>query len=544
MQLESVCTSIRFAAIPTILVALLCFLYYSDVGEFVHSSEGTSKPKEITLWGVTFIEVLHPTLPKSSMRCFGGKEEPNSKPRTCIFENLYFKTSQADDQFLFLLSKEDASKEENRNASLPCKGPGGGPISPNCMSCSGGTYNITPVWNLQQNTSKELTTWQIKDSLLHGSKQLFSVVDLPTQFNFAHYFLEWGLDLAWIRAKFFNSWNYSASKVTTIVSGTRLQTAMSLHRSDVIALSTICMEENGSSDNKSCGHARFVRNIMEYSGNHPALFANEEEEIHVLPTDGYLLLPKVVIGGTEGMSIWQKHTYTEPRKPTPYDYLYPPEMRAAALSLYTRRILSRNYLELRREQPDYDQIDEEKNYIFIMNRRRDPSHARGLVRTVNNIESLFKAAQAEWGKRLYKRVIDFEEVVGSVNTTVALFRKARLLIAPHGANLCNIVFLPPGSALLELAVEGHKHHVMMFETLATAVNVEYTASYCGGHHWGNGPINANIKDVMKKGNDLLTRTEPEARRDHYSKQDALLKNHVSNSEMFEMGEEDKQCFNS
>ena len=56
-------------------------------------------------------------------------------------------------------------------------------------------------------------------------------------------------------------------------------------------------------------------------------------------------------------------------------------------------------------------------------------------------------------------------------TQVALFRHAELVVAPHGAGLANLVFAPPGCAVVELVMDAYPHWA--FRRLAALGGLDY-----------------------------------------------------------------------
>jgi capsular polysaccharide biosynthesis protein len=59
----------------------------------------------------------------------------------------------------------------------------------------------------------------------------------------------------------------------------------------------------------------------------------------------------------------------------------------------------------------------------------------------------------------------------SFATQVALFRHAELVVAPHGAGLANLVFAPPGCAVVELVMDAYPHWA--FRRLAALGGLRY-----------------------------------------------------------------------
>lgn len=116
--------------------------------------------------------------------------------------------------------------------------------------------------------------------------------------------------------------------------------------------------------------------------------------------------------------------------------------------------------------------------------------------------------------RTFPRVVEFEEFDHSVALAVQWMRRARVIIAPHGANLANIAFMQPGTAIFELAVAGHKHRSLMYERVARASRVHYDRAFTKGSYWGDGPITVEVKhnnDMFVQIDRLIELTKPQSR---------------------------------
>jgi len=59
----------------------------------------------------------------------------------------------------------------------------------------------------------------------------------------------------------------------------------------------------------------------------------------------------------------------------------------------------------------------------------------------------------------------------SLAAQAALFRQAELVVAPHGAGLANLVFAPPGCAVVELVMDAYQHWA--FRRLAALGGLDY-----------------------------------------------------------------------
>eukprot|EP00271_Cylindrocystis_brebissonii_P011877 TRINITY_DN2987_c0_g1_i2.p1 TRINITY_DN2987_c0_g1~~TRINITY_DN2987_c0_g1_i2.p1 ORF type:complete len:128 (+),score=12.69 TRINITY_DN2987_c0_g1_i2:297-680(+) len=75
-----------------------------------------------------------------------------------------------------------------------------------------------------------------------------------------------------------------------------------------------------------------------------------------------------------------------------------------------------------------------------------------------------------------------------------LFGRARFYMAPHGAGLANILFLPPWGEVLEITTI--HADCLCYKWLALASNIPYTAFFGEGHR--GDPITVNQEDLLTK----------------------------------------------
>lgn len=216
--------------------------------------------------------------------------------------------------------------------------------------------------------------------------------------------------------------------------------------------------------------------------------------------------------------MWNKKTYTEPRPQHAFDDMYDIQVKTRAFVNYGQRtaqfaasVQHRSDTLPMRGDSSYTTISEEKHYIQLVTRRPNPGTDRGMYRVVSNIHEVHAKLISTFGQAVNPKLFDFDMFAFSVNATVELLRGTRILIAPHGAGLANIVYMPPGSGVIEMAVRGHKKHPMMYKTIAEASSVLYQASYCKGSQWGDSPIIANSGEIVSLVKAMLLETTAELR---------------------------------
>ena len=70
-----------------------------------------------------------------------------------------------------------------------------------------------------------------------------------------------------------------------------------------------------------------------------------------------------------------------------------------------------------------------------------------------------------------------------------IYRKARLVVGPHGAGLSNMVFMPSNASVLEMRPRGWP--IAVFRQLAAACSLNYFST------WGEGNKTSSLSiDVM------------------------------------------------
>lgn len=86
-------------------------------------------------------------------------------------------------------------------------------------------------------------------------------------------------------------------------------------------------------------------------------------------------------------------------------------------------------------------IPADKGYILVTNRKGD--------RRVTNPEELHKALIDRFGPHVvYPRVLYFEHL--PLEQLARIMARARIVLAPHGAGISNVVYMRPGSVLIEM----------------------------------------------------------------------------------------------
>ncbi|CAF4682100.1 unnamed protein product [Rotaria sp. Silwood2] len=132
--------------------------------------------------------------------------------------------------------------------------------------------------------------------------------------------------------------------------------------------------------------------------------------------------------------------------------------------------------------------DEERNLILIVRR------APGEPRAITNHDDLVKLVEKNILESKHNLQMYIFTAQGHVREHIKIWQKARIVVAPHGAGLFNVMWCKPGTDIIEIGYdEGWPMPEMYFEM----------ASHCGHRYWlvkGTGkyskPITADLVDLQ------------------------------------------------
>lgn len=122
-----------------------------------------------------------------------------------------------------------------------------------------------------------------------------------------------------------------------------------------------------------------------------------------------------------------------------------------------------------------------------------------------DMEELYKRLISTYGTsnvKKYSTSLDSNPVsiYQSLNQTVRMFNECKLFIAPHGAALANIMFMNPGSTVIEIRAETPKS--WYFSQLSSQVNVNYQTSWIDNSS-ASTMVKFSIDDVLEKASKVM-----------------------------------------
>eukprot|EP01025_Chloroclados_australasicus_P002261 TRINITY_DN10522_c0_g1_i8.p1 TRINITY_DN10522_c0_g1~~TRINITY_DN10522_c0_g1_i8.p1 ORF type:complete len:380 (-),score=33.81 TRINITY_DN10522_c0_g1_i8:59-1198(-) len=121
-------------------------------------------------------------------------------------------------------------------------------------------------------------------------------------------------------------------------------------------------------------------------------------------------------------------------------------------------------LEMVREAYNADSVlpEESRNLIIYVTRRNEDS------RRVSNEQTIINAIKKEFPDN---ELVIFDGESTSVEETVDLFKRAKIVMGPHGAGLSHILFSAPGTHVIEFLFM--QHPPMMFWHISAALRQNY-----------------------------------------------------------------------
>ncbi|MEN7549778.1 glycosyltransferase family 61 protein [Rapidithrix thailandica] len=118
-------------------------------------------------------------------------------------------------------------------------------------------------------------------------------------------------------------------------------------------------------------------------------------------------------------------------------------------------------------------LEEQKSPIQIFDRiyvRRHKTNGRNVVNEENLLNVLKKFGFA---------IIEAEKY--TQKEKALLFNRAKVVVAPHGAGMANLIFCEPNTQVLELRAKGHSSYIIdEFRQLCAALQLDFSLFICKG----------------------------------------------------------------
>ncbi|CAF4636900.1 unnamed protein product [Rotaria sp. Silwood1] len=106
--------------------------------------------------------------------------------------------------------------------------------------------------------------------------------------------------------------------------------------------------------------------------------------------------------------------------------------------------------------------------------------------------------------------IEIFEAQGHIRDHIALFRRARIIIGPHGAGMMNILWSSPGTHVVEIGYTTGMTFPEMYAEMS--LHLEHHYWICKGHGNYYTPIHVDMDDFMYIFNQIMHEIEMEKAR--------------------------------
>jgi len=149
-------------------------------------------------------------------------------------------------------------------------------------------------------------------------------------------------------------------------------------------------------------------------------------------------------------------------------------------------------------------IDKQDRIILI---KRKDGHPRSIVE--HSDMAAFMASVLNKSKLSSKLHIEIFEAQGHLRDHIALFRRARVIVAPHGAGMMNVLWSSPGTHVVEVGYDTGMTFPEMYAVMS--LHLEHHYWVCKGHGDYSAPIHVDIDDFTYIFNKIIHELEIEDR---------------------------------
>ncbi|CAF3511897.1 unnamed protein product [Rotaria sp. Silwood1] len=151
-------------------------------------------------------------------------------------------------------------------------------------------------------------------------------------------------------------------------------------------------------------------------------------------------------------------------------------------------------------------VTEKKDSIILI--KRKDGDARSIVEHSDMFT--FIASSLNKSKLWSDLHIEIFEAQGHIRDHIALFRRARIIIGPHGAGMMNILWSSPGTHVVEIGYTTGMTFPEMYAEMS--LHLEHHYWICKGHGNYYTPIHVDMDDFMYIFNQIMHEIEMEKAR--------------------------------
>ncbi|CAF3509347.1 unnamed protein product [Rotaria socialis] len=151
-------------------------------------------------------------------------------------------------------------------------------------------------------------------------------------------------------------------------------------------------------------------------------------------------------------------------------------------------------------------LAEKKDRIILI--KRSNGHARSIIEHLDM--AAFMASALNKSKLSSDLRIEIFDARGHIRDHIALFRRALIIIGPHGAGMMNILWSSPGTHVVEVGYTTGMIFPEMYAEMSLHLEQHYWI--CKGHGDYSTPIHVDMDDFMYIFNGIISEIEAEEAR--------------------------------
>ncbi|CAF4403773.1 unnamed protein product, partial [Adineta steineri] len=155
---------------------------------------------------------------------------------------------------------------------------------------------------------------------------------------------------------------------------------------------------------------------------------------------------------------------------------------------------------------DDDQQSKNKRDLVIFIKRKD-GDARSIVEHLDMVA--FINSRLKKSKRSLDLHLEIFEADGHIRDHIALFRRARIIVGPHGAGMLNVVWSSAGTYVVEVGYNKGMTFPQMYAEMSLHLEQHYWI--CKGYGNYDGPIHVDMDDFIYIFNEIIHEMEVKTR---------------------------------